>query len=249
MTCSPGMPAASAAAARSHRTRGQPAARARAPGRGLRHRVRRPGDGRARRTGRGQRAAREHHVDQPARQHRPRPSATSRACATSSCTSRASMISSGDLIAAAERVTGDARTVLYEFALWSETQPLAPGARQHRDRCGLRRTDRARDPRVSSGRRALVTGGSGGIGGGAVPAPGARRPPRVRACPPRPGQSPSALVAEIQRRGRRGEPSIVLRHHRRRRHARARSSGARGRSRSRSWSTMPGCTMMRCCRA
>ena len=34
---------------------------------------------------------------------------------------------SGDLIAAAERVTGDARTVLYEFALWSETQPLLQG--------------------------------------------------------------------------------------------------------------------------
>ncbi len=33
----------------------------------------------------------------------------------------------GDLVAAAERVTGDARTVLYEFALWSEAQPLLQG--------------------------------------------------------------------------------------------------------------------------
>ena len=34
---------------------------------------------------------------------------------------------SGDLVAAAERVTGDARTVLYEFALWNEAQPLIQG--------------------------------------------------------------------------------------------------------------------------
>jgi predicted hotdog family 3-hydroxylacyl-ACP dehydratase len=33
----------------------------------------------------------------------------------------------GDLVASAERLTGDARTVLYEFALWSETQPLLKG--------------------------------------------------------------------------------------------------------------------------
>jgi predicted hotdog family 3-hydroxylacyl-ACP dehydratase len=34
---------------------------------------------------------------------------------------------SGDLVAAAERLTGDARTVLYEFALWNEAQPLLQG--------------------------------------------------------------------------------------------------------------------------
>jgi predicted hotdog family 3-hydroxylacyl-ACP dehydratase len=33
----------------------------------------------------------------------------------------------GDLVACAERVTGDERTVLYEFALWSQTQPLLKG--------------------------------------------------------------------------------------------------------------------------
>jgi predicted hotdog family 3-hydroxylacyl-ACP dehydratase len=33
----------------------------------------------------------------------------------------------GDLVAAAERVTGDARTVLYEFAVWSGAQPLLKG--------------------------------------------------------------------------------------------------------------------------
>lgn len=33
----------------------------------------------------------------------------------------------GDLIAAAERVAGDARTVLYRFALWNQTQPLIEG--------------------------------------------------------------------------------------------------------------------------
>jgi len=33
----------------------------------------------------------------------------------------------GDLVAAAERVTGDGRTVLYEFRVWSESQPLLEG--------------------------------------------------------------------------------------------------------------------------
>jgi len=33
----------------------------------------------------------------------------------------------GDLVACAERVTGDARTVLYEFALWNGTRPLLRG--------------------------------------------------------------------------------------------------------------------------
>src|SRR3984893_18904021 len=32
-----------------------------------------------------------------------------------------------DLIAAAERVTGDGRTVLYEFSVWSAQQPLVSG--------------------------------------------------------------------------------------------------------------------------
>ena len=32
-----------------------------------------------------------------------------------------------DLIASAERVTGDARTVLYEFSVWSGEQPLLKG--------------------------------------------------------------------------------------------------------------------------
>ena len=32
-----------------------------------------------------------------------------------------------DLIAAAERITGDARTVLYEFSVWSAQQPLVSG--------------------------------------------------------------------------------------------------------------------------
>jgi len=32
-----------------------------------------------------------------------------------------------DLIAAAERVTGDARTVLYEFSVWSAQQSLVSG--------------------------------------------------------------------------------------------------------------------------
>jgi predicted hotdog family 3-hydroxylacyl-ACP dehydratase len=34
---------------------------------------------------------------------------------------------SGDLVASAERVTGDDRTVLYEFSLWSAGQPLLKG--------------------------------------------------------------------------------------------------------------------------
>jgi predicted hotdog family 3-hydroxylacyl-ACP dehydratase len=33
----------------------------------------------------------------------------------------------GELVACAERLAGDARTVLYEFALWSETQRLLCG--------------------------------------------------------------------------------------------------------------------------
>ncbi len=32
-----------------------------------------------------------------------------------------------DLVASAERITGDARTVLYEFALWADAQPLLRG--------------------------------------------------------------------------------------------------------------------------
>jgi predicted hotdog family 3-hydroxylacyl-ACP dehydratase len=32
-----------------------------------------------------------------------------------------------ELVAAAERVTGDARTVLYEFSVWSAQRPLLEG--------------------------------------------------------------------------------------------------------------------------
>jgi len=33
----------------------------------------------------------------------------------------------GDLVAAAERITGDGRTVLYEFSVWGTVQPLLRG--------------------------------------------------------------------------------------------------------------------------
>ena len=149
-----------------HRERRQPAALARPPRRRLRHRVRRAGDGGARRADGRERAARQHGVHQRARQHRLCASAIWRACATCRCTSRASTTWRADLIAAARahhrrwayravRVLGVERAA-----------GAAERARQHRVRRRLRTARRNTAPRMSAAaRRALVTGGSGGIGG------------------------------------------------------------------------------------
>ena len=80
-------------------------------------------------------------------------------------TSRASMTWPTDLIASAERVTGDGRSVLYQFSVWSARAPAAQGPGDGGHRCDDRRHRRGGRPAMSAERRrALVTGGSGGIG-------------------------------------------------------------------------------------
>jgi predicted hotdog family 3-hydroxylacyl-ACP dehydratase len=76
------------------------------------------------------------------------------------------------------RVAGDGSTALYEFGMWAGTRSLLSG------RATVLR-GREHDGRMNRGRRALVTGGSGGIGSGHLPPPRRRGLDRVRACEPR----------------------------------------------------------------
>ena len=126
----------------------------------------------------------------------------------------------------------------------ARSQPLLEGRASvvidaHFQRGHPRRDER----RMSSGKRALITGGSGGIGS-AICRRLARDGHHVYVHAHRGAEMAARVVGEIPLRAGGWRSVGELRHHRGRRHARGARRRCSRRARSRSSSTTPACTMM-----